>query len=61
DLLSMANKAYDIGAEIIPEHEFSKDASLDGTKLRNLIGLESPSWETMMQELADDRTLYGRP
>lgn len=61
DLLSMANKAYGIGAEIIPEAEFSKDASLDGSKLRNLIGLKSPSWETMMQELADDRALYGRP
>ena len=52
DLLSIANKAFQVNVDIIPDDTQKHFPTLDASKLRQTINLKVPSWEDMMAELA---------
>lgn len=59
-LLTLLNQAYDKKIPIRPCDVPEIDRTLDGTKLRRMTGIEPPSWETMVLEMASDPTPYAR-
>ena len=58
DLLMLAKKAFKKDIEIIPDDEFFCDRSLDSSRFRQLTGYQPPSWENMIQELANISPFY---
>lgn len=52
DLLCEARRAFQKDIEIIPDSEFSIRPTLDGSKLKKVIGYDLPSWTEMMEDLA---------
>jgi dTDP-4-dehydrorhamnose reductase len=58
ELLNIAQKAFNVNIEIIPDEEHVHRPTLDASKLKNEINLIIPSWKEMMQELASDRIFY---
>jgi len=54
DLLQIANEAFETGTKINADDSFSIKPTLDGSKLRQAMGLTLPDWPTMMRELAED-------
>ena len=60
DLLSMVNNAMGLGAEIQPVDEPVIDRSLDGSRFVAATGIRSPSWDKMIEELANDPTPYDQ-
>ena len=52
DLLHIARKSFGLNIEIVPEEDFVSNKSLNGTKLKNKINIEVPTWQSMMDELA---------
>jgi dTDP-4-dehydrorhamnose reductase len=60
DLLNIAKKSFDKKTEIIPDENISIYANLNGKKLQKELAYELPSWEVMMDELANDELCdYG--
>lgn len=57
DLLCCARDAFNMDVEIIPDGDFVIKPTLDGSKLREKIKLEVPTWTEMMQGLAAE-TMY---
>ncbi len=55
DLLCIAKKAFGSSVQIVTDDSFISNKSLNGSKLKNEIGFEVPSWNTMMTELAQDK------
>jgi len=58
DLLMLTKKAFKKDIEIIPDDEFFCDRSLDSSRFRQLTGYQPPSWENMIQELANISPFY---
>lgn len=58
DLLRLVKQTYGLAIEIGPDETFACDRSLDGSRFREITGLEPPSWPEMIQRLHDDRTPY---
>jgi dTDP-4-dehydrorhamnose reductase len=58
DLICIAKKAFGLDIEIIPEFDYVHKPTLNGDKLRNEIGIQIPSWEIMMEELATNKSFY---
>ncbi len=58
DLLNIAKKSFNKETEIIPDDKTSIYANLNGKKLQKEMGYNLPSWEVMMDELANDE-LYN--
>jgi dTDP-4-dehydrorhamnose reductase len=58
DLLVRINRAMALGIEVEPAEEPRCDRSLDGSRFRAATGLEIPSWDRMIEELATDSTPY---
>lgn len=54
ELLLMINRKMRLGTQIIPDGEFKCDRSLDSTKFRSEFKYNPPSWEVMIDELAQD-------
>jgi dTDP-4-dehydrorhamnose reductase len=54
DLLIMVKNKMRLKTEIIPDGEFKCDRSLDSTKFRSEFKYNPPSWEVMIDELAQD-------
>ena len=54
DLLKLINKKMRLPLEIVPDTEFKCNLSLDSTKFRSEFKYNSPSWEVMIEELAQD-------
>ncbi len=58
DLLCCAKSSFSVDVEIEPDYEFCRNATLNGDKLRGILGEEVPCWRDMMDELAAERELY---
>jgi len=59
DLLTNINQYIDNKIEIEPVAGEIINRSLDGTKLRRVIGYTPPSWDEMIDEMMVDNTEYG--
>ena len=57
-LLNMIKEKLKLDVEIEPETQTSIDRSLDGSLFRKTTGLTPPSWENMIEEMAQDKTPY---
>jgi dTDP-4-dehydrorhamnose reductase len=57
-LLRLIVEATGWPAEIVAKHDFAIDRSLDSSRFRRETGYQSPSWEAMVQELAQDALQY---
>jgi dTDP-4-dehydrorhamnose reductase len=55
DLLRMVRDRMRPGVEITPDDEFQCDRSLDSTRFRTRFNYKPPSWQAMIDELAQDR------
>jgi dTDP-4-dehydrorhamnose reductase len=60
ELLGLAQKAYNLPVTIDPDDTVIVLRNLDGSRFRHATGIEVPSWERMMTELAADPTPYAR-
>lgn len=60
ELLCKAKEAFDLDVEIIPDNKHSHTPTLDGSKLKDKIKLEVPSWIKMMNELALNKDFYTK-
>lgn len=58
DLLNLTNQAFDRKVSILPQDEFFCDRSMESFRFRNATGYQPPSWEEMIQEMADNSILY---
>ncbi|KAG1707510.1 D-inositol 3-phosphate glycosyltransferase [Nymphon striatum] len=54
ELLCLARDSFKLDIEIIPDSSFEIKPTLDGSKLKNALNLNIPSWQDMMNELAAD-------
>ncbi len=55
DLLGMVNAHRSDPLAILPDEDLVCDRSLDSTRFKNEFGYRPPDWETMINELFDDR------
>lgn len=60
DLLRLARDAFRLDVEIEPDDHIVCRRNLDGSRLRQVLGVAPPSWQDMMAELAADDTPYAR-
>ncbi len=58
DLLCLARTAFALDVKIEPDDTVAMRRNLDGARFRQATGLTTPSWSTMMNELAADPTPY---
>jgi len=58
DLLTLINRAMGLNIEIEEYPDFHCDRSLDSTLYRKATGFIPPSWEKMVNELAEDAEQY---
>jgi dTDP-4-dehydrorhamnose reductase len=58
ELLLLTRKAYNLDIEIEPDHDFQIDRSLDSSRFRRETGFVPPSWEAMINRMANDDTTY---
>jgi len=58
DLLVRLRDAYRLEVEIIPDHGVVCDRSMVGDRFRIATGYASPSWDTLVRDLAADPTPY---
>jgi len=59
DLLMLARKAFEVSANIVPVDMPVINRSLDSTRFRKVMNYNPPSWQSMIQELAADKTPYA--
>jgi dTDP-4-dehydrorhamnose reductase len=58
DLLKLARDAFHANVDICQEEGFAVDRSLNAGKFNEATGYVAPSWEFMMNELAEDSAQY---
>ncbi len=58
ELLTLLNAAYRSNVEIERDEDFKIDRSLDSTVFRNTTGFVPASWESMIEQMANDPTPY---
>ncbi len=58
DLLRRLKEAFRLRVEIVPRDEPACDRSLDGSRFAEATGFESPSWDALINQLANDPTPY---
>ena len=59
DLLTMINATFDLGATIVPDTSVVVDRSLNDDLFRATTNIPKPSWQRMVDELYDERSLYA--
>jgi dTDP-4-dehydrorhamnose reductase len=59
DLLLLARDAFGVSVNIVPADTLAIDRSLDSTQFRKKMNYSPPSWQSMIQELAADKTPYA--
>ena len=60
ELLCIAKRAFDVNIEIIPENKHVHTPTLNGSKLKDNIKINVPSWKEMMKDLAFNRGFYTK-
>jgi dTDP-4-dehydrorhamnose reductase len=58
ELLCLARDAYKVDIKIMPDDQHVNNPTLDASKLRKAINICVPSWNTMMEELAANKSIY---
>jgi len=58
DLLNLTKQAFDRNISIMPQDEIFCDRSMESSRFRKATGYQPPSWADMIQEMADNSTLY---
>ena len=58
DLLCLVRKHFKLDTEIVPGDSFVCDRSLRSDRFRATLGYTPPSWDKMIQELAEDNDFY---
>lgn len=58
DLLSRIKSAMNLDVDLIGESDFRIDRSLNSDRFQNATGIETPSWDELIEGLADDSTPY---
>ena len=58
DLLCLARNAFKLDIEIIPDESFELKPTLNGEKLKDELDYVVPTWERMMNDLANDPFKY---
>ncbi|MCJ7730076.1 MAG: SDR family oxidoreductase [Sedimentisphaerales bacterium] len=59
DLLLLARDAFGVSTNIVPVDMPVIDRSLDSSRFRKMMNYNPPSWQSMIQELAADKTPYS--
>lgn len=60
DLLLLIRSAFNANIEVEPYDDFILDRSLDSSRFRSQTGFAPPTWEQMIQEMANDLTPYDQ-
>jgi dTDP-4-dehydrorhamnose reductase len=60
DLLLHVRDMYGMNVDIEPYDDFKMDRSLDGSRFEADAGFTPPSWQRMIQDMADDPTPYDQ-
>ena len=60
DLLLLVKEAYNQRVEILPDHDFSCDRSLNSTRFRQATGYTAPSWPEMIAKMASHADFYNQ-
>ncbi len=55
DLLKLIGRKMHPGVEVLPDESFHCDRSLDSTRFRNRFDYMPPTWESMVDELKNER------
>jgi len=55
ELLQLFREKLNHSIEIVPESDFYCDRSLDSSRFRDEFGYTPPSWESMIDELKNDK------
>lgn len=58
ELLKLLNAAYGTNVQIERDEDFEVNRSLDSTMFRNTTGFVPASWESMIEQMANDPTPY---
>ena len=58
DLLCLVRKHFNLDTEIVPDDSFVCDRSLTSERFRSTFKYMPPSWDKMIQELAQDNGFY---
>lgn len=59
-LLELLKSKFGLDIGIEPSEDFRIDRSLDSTKFRQATGFMPPSWEEMIERMAEDKTPYDK-
>lgn len=59
DLLQLTKQAFKKDIKILPDADFKCERSLDSTKFRKATKYEPPSWEEMVEEMAETSNIYA--
>lgn len=60
DLLHLVKAAFERQINIIPDEKVFIDRSLDSSRFRQATGYIPPTWSELIQEMADNSTLYKK-
>ena len=60
ELLSIAKKAFNMDIKILPDNGVVSKPTLNGSKLKRTLSLEIPTWNVMMEEIAEKSSLYPK-
>lgn len=58
ELLSLLKDAYQLDVDIVPEDEIVSDRSMIGDRFLAATGFSQPTWDTLIQRLANDPNPY---
>lgn len=60
DLLNIVNRKLRLEISIRTDEDFRSDRSLNSAKFRDATGFRPPSWEEMVEQMANDPTPYDK-
>ena len=61
DLLQLTKRAFKKDIKILPDTDFKCDRSIDSTIFRKAANYEPPSWDEMVEEMAEISHIYDNP
>lgn len=61
ELLSLINRIFGLGVELLPEEKFNCNRSLNASLFQSETGMVPESWETMIEKMYQDQASYLVP